>query len=426
MGPMLLIQSPVRSSVPALFLLLGCALHVPRRSPPLPSPVVPEGVGVNIHFTDPRPGEMEMLAAAGFRWVRMDFAWESTEREKGKYDFTAYDRLMSALDKQHVRAMFILDYANRNYDRGLSPSSSEGREAMARWAVAAAKHFRGRGILWEMYNEPNIGFWKPKPDVDQYAAMALAVGRALHAAEPGETYIGPATSTIDSAFLESAFRQGCWSIGRQSRCIPIGKRVPRRRSPNTVRLRQLIDRYAPQGKRIPIISGEWGYSSAWNKYDETRQGKMLARQWLIDLAQDVPLSIWYDWHDDGQDAKEAEHHFGTVHFDYHPARQPVYDPKPAYLAAKTLTSLLAGFHFEKRLPQPSGDDYVYVFTDGKQQRFVVWTTSAKAHSVRIDIGAGPFGVTDHLGQALPEISGNGSVEITLTDGPRFLLPGGGR
>ena len=75
----------------------------------------------------------------------------------------------------------------------------------------------------------------------------------------------------------------------------------------------MIDRYAPQGKKLPIISGEWGYSSAWNKHDETRQGKMLPRQWLVNLAQDVPLSIWYDWHDDGQDAKEPEHHFGTVH-----------------------------------------------------------------------------------------------------------------
>ncbi|MCC7498881.1 MAG: hypothetical protein IT160_14965, partial [Bryobacterales bacterium] len=28
---------------------------------------VPNGLGVNIHFTNPRPGEMEMLAAAGFR-----------------------------------------------------------------------------------------------------------------------------------------------------------------------------------------------------------------------------------------------------------------------------------------------------------------------------------------------------------------------
>jgi hypothetical protein len=414
----------------AFFVPLCFTLPCPAAEPPaqpgavgLPGPIVPEGLGANIHFTDPRPGELEMLAAAGFRWVRMDFAWEGTEGEKGKYDFSAYDRLMSALDKNHVRAMFILDYANRNYDRGLSPSSAEGRRAMARWAVAAASHFHGRGILWEMYNEPNISFWKPKPDVNQYAQLALEVGRALRTAEPAEAYIGPATSTIDSAFLEKCFQAGLLEYWSAVTVHPYRQDGPETAAAEYARLRQLIDRYAPKDKKVPIISGEWGYSSAWNKYDETRQGKMLSRQWLLNLAHDVPLSIWYDWHDDGQDAKEPEHHFGAVHFEYHAARQPVYDPKPAYLAAKTLTTLLAGFRFEKQLPRPSGDEFVYVFTNGKQQRFVAWT-SAKAHPARLDLGPGQFTVTGHLGQALPAISSGGSVEITLTDAPQFLLPSG--
>ena len=68
--------------------------------------------------------------------------------------------------------------------------------------------FDGRGILWEMYNEPNIGFWHPKPNVDDYTKLALAVGKALHNAEPGETYVGPATSTIDFNFLEACFKAG--------------------------------------------------------------------------------------------------------------------------------------------------------------------------------------------------------------------------
>ena len=33
--------------------------------PSLPQPVIPDCLGVNIHFTDPKPGELEMLAAAG-------------------------------------------------------------------------------------------------------------------------------------------------------------------------------------------------------------------------------------------------------------------------------------------------------------------------------------------------------------------------
>ncbi len=174
----------------------------------LPGPTIPDGLGVNIHFTDPRPGEMEMLAAAGFRWVRMDFSWSATERDKDRYNFSAYDRLLAALDEHQIRAIFILDYSNRHYDGGQSPSSDEGRRAMARWAAAAAKHFRGRGVLWEMYNEPNIQFWRPKPNVDDYARLALEVGRALAAAAPEEIYAGPATSTFDFKFLEKCFQAG--------------------------------------------------------------------------------------------------------------------------------------------------------------------------------------------------------------------------
>src|SRR5712692_3711825 len=76
------------------------------------APDFPEGLGVNIHFTDPQPGEIKMIADAGFRWVRMDFIWRATEKTRGQYDFSAYDRLMSALDEFKIRALFILDYTN--------------------------------------------------------------------------------------------------------------------------------------------------------------------------------------------------------------------------------------------------------------------------------------------------------------------------
>ena len=73
---------------------------------------VESGMGVNIHFTDPKPGEIKMIAAAGFRWVRMDFKWDVTERERGQYDFAPYDQLMSELDQYNIRALFILDYGH--------------------------------------------------------------------------------------------------------------------------------------------------------------------------------------------------------------------------------------------------------------------------------------------------------------------------
>jgi hypothetical protein len=389
----------------------------------LPELVVPDSLGVNIHFTDPRPGEMEMLAAAGFHWVRMDFSWQGTELKPGQYDFSRYDHLMAALAPHKIRAVFILDYSNPLYDHGLSPASEEGRQAFARWAVAAAGHFRGKGVLWEMYNEPNISFWKPAPDVQQYIKLALAVGKALREAEPGEMYIGPATSQIDLPFLEECFKAGLLEYWCAVSVHPYRQCDPEAVTPEYAKLRELIARYAPKDKKIPILSGEWGYSAAWDKFDETRQAKYLARQWLTNLANEVPLSIWYDWHDDGQDAKEPEHHFGTVLNPYFSGRAPVYDAKPAYKAAKTLCEQLAGFRFSKRFCL--GADHVVLFEKGDKVRVVAFRNYKEPGPVKIPASPGQFSVVDYLGNDLPKAAANANgygLIIELADSPQYFTP----
>jgi hypothetical protein len=405
-------------------------------------PVLPDGLGVNIHFTDAKPGEMKMLADGGFRWVRMDFAWDGTEREKGKYDFSAYDRLMKSLDEHKIRALFILDYSNRHYDGGLSPQSDEGRRAFAQWAAAAAKHFQGRGILWEMYNEPNIFFWRPKPDVNQYVKLALEVGKALREAAPGEAYIGPATSQVDMAFLEACFKAGLLKYWCGVSVHPYRQEAPETTAADYAKLRRLIARYAPQGKKIPILSGEWGYSAVWKNYDPVRQGKYLPRQFMTNLLNDVPLSIWYDWHDDGTDAKEPEHHFGTVEHAYRAGRDPVYEPKPAYRAAKTLAAALGGYRFSKRLAVGGADDYVLLFAKGDDVRVAAWTIAREPHAVVIPASPGKFAATAHTGEPLPALIADGTgpslvgtskppseiaadakgLLVTLTDAPQYLVP----
>lgn len=389
----------------------------------LPKLAVPDATGVNIHFTDPRPGEMKMLAEAGFRWVRMDFAWSGIEREKGKYDFSAYERLLAALEPYKIRTLFIFDYSNRHYDNGLSPASDEGRKAFARWAAAAAKHFRGRGILWEMYNEPNIGFWKPKPDVKQYVQLALEVGKALREAAPEELYIGPATSLIDLPFLEECFKAGLLEYWSAVSVHPYRQTPPETAASEYAALRRLIAKYAPKGKSIPILSGEWGYSSVWRQLDEVKQGKFLARQWLVNLANDVPLSIWYDWHDDGLDPKEPEHHFGTVLHPYHAGRDPVYDPKPAYRAAKTLTAVLGGYAFSKRLIVDDEQDYVLLFTKGDDVALAAWTTAPTPSTVLIPASPGRFNVTSSTGETLPAVAAHSKgLSVILTDSPQYFVP----
>jgi hypothetical protein len=59
---------------------------------------------------------------------------------------------------------------------------------------------------------------------------------------------------------------------------------------------------------------------------------------------------------------------------YHSGESPVYKPKEAYLSMKTMYSVLKGFHCVKHIPTDDANDYVLLFSEGKNLRFVVWTS----------------------------------------------------
>jgi hypothetical protein len=387
----------------------------------------PQGAGVNIHFTEARPGEIKMIADAGFRWVRMDFIWDLTEKERGRYDFSPYDRLMAALEPHGIRALFILDYGNSLYTPDKAVRTEEARQAFARWAVAAAKHFAGRGIIWECFNEPNVPlFWPPKPNVEEYVALALAVGRSFRAAVPDEKLIGPATLGIDFDFLEACFKAGLLQYWSAVSVHPY-RQTNAEIAPNEYcLLREMISRYKPPSDKyrpIPIVSGEWGYSSVWPGMTEEKQAQLVARQRLTNVANGVPVSIWYDWQDDGSDLDEPEHHFGLVRHTYQPGRDPSFQPKPSYLAAKTVNQFLDGFSFQKRLAVGSDSDYVLIFARGTEQRIAAWSTSPGAQRVTIPVETQSFTMMRYTGENAGELLARGSsLIVDISRAPVYLLP----
>ena len=404
----------------------GCWLAPPY------APTIDQSFGVNIHFTDPQPGEIKMIAEAGFRWVRMDLKWDATERERGRYDFTAYDRLMTAIEPFGLRALFILDYGNPLYGDG-APRTEEARKAFARWAVAAAQHFANRGVIWEVYNEPNNAmFWQPT-NAGEYASLAITVGKAFRESVPAEKLMGPAVGEMDFSFLESCFKAGALNAGFAVSVHPYLRSDPENVAGDYAKLRGLIASYqtpdrSDEGKQtgsnIPIISSEWGYSAAWRRMNEEKQAMMVARQFLTNAGNGIPISIWYDWRDDGLDPKEPEHHFGLVRHEYRNGQTQVYEPKPAYLAARTLLRHFSGFRFEQRLSVGTDDDYVLVFAKDGERRMAVWTTSPGKKQLKLFLPSGQFTLTNMKGEDGGRVSSDqGVLSIKLSNAPVYLAPG---
>ncbi len=116
---------------------------------------------------------------------------------------------------------------------------------------------------------------------------------------------------------------------------------------------------------MPVISGEWGYTNLnWDKsrLSEHEQARYLVRMFLINLHQGIPISIWYDWKNDGTDFNEGEHQFGTVRHNL--------KPKPAYRVTKVLSSALVGCTIAQRLALGSEDDFAFRLTKGQSEAIV--------------------------------------------------------
>ena len=395
---------------------LGTTVHLRAAETSLPQLAVPNGFGVNIHFKG-EPRDLDLIAEAGFKFIRMDMGWDSIEREKGVYNFdkTGTDALTEGCFKRGIAILYILDYSNRLYESERSVRTDEGRKAFAAFAAAAAKRYAKKGIVWEIWNEPNIGFWKPQPSVDDYCKLVEATAPRIREADPTAPVIAPASSEIPLPWLEDCFRKGLLKWVDAVSVHPYRPRPPETVIEDYAKLRELIKKYAPEGKEIPIISGEWGYSHVngdKSRLSEEQQAQYLVREFLVNLYQRVPISIWYDWKNDGTNPNEREHQFGTVMHDL--------KPKAAYNAAKILARTLEGYSIAERLDGGREKDFVLKMKKGQSEALALWTLGEK-HDVTVPLKAGRGTLLDMLGAETTLSWKSDGLKLSLSQSPQYLL-----
>jgi hypothetical protein len=404
-----------------------------------------------MNFTEPPPGEIAQLAEA-FRIARMDLFWRKIEREhRGEYDWAPIDVLVDRFQANGVRPLFILDYGNPLY-KGCAehPFTRECREAFVLYATAALRRYRGRGVIWELYNEPN-GFWASygkfrHESIVGYADLLNRLGRAVREDEEiaAEVLIGPATSGVDFDWIESVGATGAfqWLDG-------ISVHPYRKEGPESVynvyrKLRWLVRNMIPAEKAEPaLVSSEWGWAACGGDVPIKcpsegggvgdvvslhAQASRLVRQWLVNDMSHIALSIWYNWRNDGDDPREAEMNYGSVLAAAGEANASATQRKPAFFAARTFQKFVAPRRFKTHVYAPATHVYALHYEPARGgpdgDVFVVWQAST---NVELEIEV-PFELeacmavvslfSDHLRTICPD----GSTKITVTEDPQYFVP----
>jgi hypothetical protein len=154
--------------------------------------------------------ELELMQAASIGWARADFTWAAIEPADGRFDFAAYDRVVTAALARGVTPLPILCY-----DSPWAGLAHANLPAWTRFVETVVRRYGDRLRHWEVWNEPNIEFWKPRPDPAQYAALLKATYATIKRVDPGMEVLYGGTAGIPLDFIRKTLEQGagaCFDI----------------------------------------------------------------------------------------------------------------------------------------------------------------------------------------------------------------------
>ncbi|MBP5273815.1 MAG: cellulase family glycosylhydrolase, partial [Abditibacteriota bacterium] len=189
----------------------ACAVVMPppfSEEGPAPGPAL--GMGVYLYRrNDPRDDYKELRQAAelarrcGVRWSREEFTWPAIEKERGKPDFSFYDRMVAEAEKAGINIYGLICY----YADWAQPAADDANREFARFAGQLAERYKDKIRFWEIWNEPNGGFYPW--DVNKYYGLHKMCYEAIKKVDPSLQVIGCSSAAGSVEFIRGAGEAGC-------------------------------------------------------------------------------------------------------------------------------------------------------------------------------------------------------------------------
>lgn len=362
--------------------------------------------GINGHIPNER--ELAMMERAGIRWCRMDFLWDINNPRENEFNWKTFDEVFANSRKHSVYPLPILCY-NSQWGSRRSENGTGWVPDLKNWipyVKEAVKRYGDFVKYWEVWNEPNIGFWTGT--LNEYAELLRETYKAIKQVDKTAKVAMGGTAGTDLGYIEELYkREVPFDIVN---IHPYGYPAP----PESYlegqinACRELMRKYGDEKKPIWITEYGWPNHIGPNGVDIITQANYIVRAYVIALGAGVEKIFWYDYQN-GPDPYYNEHNFGIVYMGD--------IPKPCYTALLTMTHALTGKKFLKKLPMPEAC-YAYVFqNERKEETIVMW--ALKDTEVTFD-WKGRGEILDLMGNRRM-ISSEGLLRLRLSPSPQFLL-----
>lgn len=334
-------------------------------------------LGINTFLqAEPDPARvaqmLDMIAAAGFSYIRQPFFWYEIEPEPGVFwdekwgvsTWEKYDRIVQLARERGLEIIARLDKPPR-WARDGQPNLEEcpdgpptRYEDYARFVHAVVSRYRGQIRYVQIWNEPNLrNEWGCQPiDPAAFTRLLALAYRAAKDADPNVLVLMPGLAPTDQTgpenlsdllFLEGMYQAGAAPYFDIASAMiygygysPHDRRVnfARNNFSRIIQTREIMVRYSDAAKPLWVSEYNWvafppdwqGYPSVWGRPVTLEQQARYLYEGYLRAQREWPwlgvLCVWYfRWWlppDDPENWADPTRGFAIVEWDF--------TPRPAY------------------------------------------------------------------------------------------------
>ena len=302
----------------------------PRESLLYPAPFgICSGVAFDLADSDLATTGAKRLAwhrRLGSFWGRNDISWSKVEILPGSFLWELVDKVVAAYRSEYLRIVGVLGYGSAWAPDGNAPSTPAGREEWRGFVGQLLKRFGMKILAYEVWNEPNHGFWKPKSNVRDYRELVKVTWeemRKLFKEDEGPRVVAGVTAGYDPVFLDGLLADG---FARNLDVVSIHPYPEAHdESPEQnalakacLSLRDLMRTHGVVEKERWITQIGWPTSPG--GATELQQANWLVRAYTIAFAAGISKVFWSDLHDRTRMPWEGnwDGHLGLMDSNYRP------------------------------------------------------------------------------------------------------------
>jgi hypothetical protein len=367
-----------------------------------------------------RDQQLEVLATAlcGAKVIRTGPEWGSIQPQKNVWNWQALDQLVDLYGQAGVEIQALLGYCpkwaapiEKQHSRDWMDWSrgAPDLDAFSRYAYRAAKRYDGRIRYWEVWNEPDIGFFRGT--LDEYLAMLKTASDSVKKASPSAKVLTGGFAGMDHPHRKKDFQKQVLVQGEKHVDIHAFHAHG-----NFSSFARTIDgKFLPMRRENAVRQPWYANETAVTSMDgaQKMQAETLYKKFLFSWSRGAIGYNWYDLRNDGFDPKNGEHNYGLLTNDFY--------PKAAYPVYNALALFFKKTSFERQLDL---GDNLWAFVFKGQNRIIIpaWneqTASAGKHLV-IQTNAKQAEKIDLMGNATPAPLVDGMTILEISPVPAAL------